>query len=108
MLQILIKIENAVRTHNIVDTCDFDETFASGKGINVNEEPEKKTRNVLKIPVVDVKRTTFDKRKFHESSDAELNLLKQKPKADRTHPPEILHIANEIFDEDMHDRLPGD
>ena len=107
MPQILIKSENGVWTHNTVDTSDVDEIFAFRKDIEVSDEPEK-TRNVLKTPVVDVERTTHDKRKFHESPDAELNLLKQKLKAARTNPQKILQIANEIFDKDMHDRLSGD
>ena len=63
---------------------------------------------MLKIPVVDVKRTTFDKRKFHEPPDAELNSLTQKLKAARINLQAILQIANEIFDKDMHDRPSGD
>ena len=50
--QILIKSEDGVRTHNIVDTCDVDKIFSSGKAIKVSDKPEK---NVLKTPVVDVK-----------------------------------------------------
>ena len=107
MPQLLIKSDNGVRTHNIVDTCDVDEFFASGKAIKVSDKPDK-TKNVLKTPMVDVKRTAIDKRNFHESPDAELNSLKPKLKATRTNPQEILKIANEIIDKDKHDRQPGD
>ena len=63
---------------------------------------------MLKTPVVDVKRTTFVKLKFHESPNAEMNPLKQKLKAARTNPQKILQIANDILDKDMHDRPSGD
>ena len=106
--QIMIKIENGVRTHNIVDICDVDEMFGSGKAIKISSKPEKKTRNVLKTFVVDVKKTKLDKRKFHESPHAELNLLKQKIEAARTNPQEILQAANEILDKDTHERPSGD
>ena len=77
MYQILIKGENGDQTHNTVDTCDVGEVFASGKAIKVSVQPEK-TRKVLKTLLVDVKKTTFDKGKFHESPDAEWNSLKHK------------------------------
>ena len=73
----MIKSGKGVRTHNIVHTCDVDEISASVKAIKVSDKPDK-TRSVLKTPVLDVKGTTFDKRKFHESPVAELNSLKQK------------------------------
>ena len=63
--QNLIKTENDGRTHKIVNTCDVDEIFASGKATKVSNKPEK--RNVLKTPVVDMKRTTLDNSKFREA-----------------------------------------
>ena len=105
--QILIKNENGVRTHNIVHSYDVDEIFASGKAIKDSEKPDK-TRNVLKTLVVYAQRTTFDKRKSHESPDAELNSLKQKLEAARTNHQEILQIASEILDKDFHDKPSGD
>ena len=44
--QILINNENGVRTHNIVNTCDVDEIFASGKAIKASDKPEQNKKRV--------------------------------------------------------------
>ena len=89
MPQLLIKSENDARTHNIVDTYDADEIFASGKSIEVNDKPDK-IKKVLKTPVVDVKKSTLKKHKVQESRNTGLNSVKQKLKAPRTNHQELL------------------
>ena len=80
---ILIKSKNCIRTPNIVDICDVDEVFSSGKATKVSDKPE---NNVSKTPVVDGKEQHSIMMNphfmFHEPPEANIKTLERKFEAD--------------------------